>query len=322
MTTKTKPNSLVLTFGDNAALRTLCGINHNNLAMIERAFSVQMHAPGGKITIEGAADDIALAGNVTERLYALAEQGEAVGEPQVRAELSFAGPNTGKPKLDQIQFGSGRRKIVPRNPSQQLYLQALKDQSADLVFGIGPAGTGKTFLAIAYGASLLLAKQVDRLIVARPALEAGERLGFLPGDLEEKVDPYMIPIWDALNQTIGPEKLSRLKEQGKIQIAPLAFMRGRTLADAYVVLDEAQNATIGQMQMVLTRLGEGGRMIVTGDPDQSDLPRGQESGLVHAVRILAGVEGISQHRFFASDVVRHPLVARIVRAYAADRDDQ
>jgi phosphate starvation-inducible PhoH-like protein len=188
----------------------------------------------------------------------------------------------------------------------------------DLVFGLGPAGTGKTFLAVAHGAGMLMRGDIDRLIVTRPAVEAGERLGFLPGDLTEKVDPYMAPVWEALTQLMGADQLRRRRDKGEIEVAPIAFMRGRTLAHAFVIVDEAQNTSRLQMKMVLTRLGEGSRMAVTGDPSQIDLMNPADSGLAHAVAILEDVEGVSVTRFTADDVIRHPMVARIVRAYDAD----
>src|SRR5205085_2560766 len=203
-----------------------------------------------------------------------------------------------------------------KTATQAEYLQALA--SHGLVFGLGPAGTGKTFLAVAHGAGLLLRGEVDRLIVSRPAVEAGERLGFLPGDLTEKVDPYMAPVWEALTDILGAEQLRRRREKGEIEVAPIAFLRGRTLAHAFVLVDEAQNATRLQMKMVLTRLGEGARMVITGDPSQIDLVNQNDSGLAHAVGLLDGVKGIGVVRFGAEDVVRHPLVERVVRAYDAD----
>jgi phosphate starvation-inducible PhoH-like protein len=206
--------------------------------------------------------------------------------------------------------------IAPKTAAQARYLEELARN--ELVFGLGPAGTGKTFLAVAYGASLLLKGEVDRLVVTRPAVEAGERLGFLPGDLNEKVDPYLAPIWEALSDLVGAEALRRRRERGEIEVAPIAFMRGRTLAHAFVILDEAQNTSRLQMKMVLTRLGEGARMAVTGDPSQVDLVNPRDSGLSHAVSILEGVKGVGVARFDAGDVVRHPLVERIVKAYDAD----
>jgi phosphate starvation-inducible PhoH-like protein len=211
----------------------------------------------------------------------------------------------------------GRRgQVAPKTKTQAEYLQALAKN--ELVFGLGPAGTGKTFLAVAHGAGLLLRGEVDRLIVSRPAVEAGERLGFLPGDLTEKVDPYMAPVWEALTDILGAEQLRRRREKGEIEVAPIAFLRGRTLSHAFVIVDEAQNATRLQMKMVLTRLGEGARMVVTGDPTQIDLVNIRDSGLAHAVGLLDGVKGVGITRFSAEDVVRHPLVERIVRAYDAD----
>jgi phosphate starvation-inducible PhoH-like protein len=206
--------------------------------------------------------------------------------------------------------------VAPKTPTQAKYLDALNRN--ELVFGLGPAGTGKTFLAVAHGAGMLLKGAVDRLIVSRPAVEAGERLGFLPGDMNEKVDPYMAPVWEALTDILGAEQLRRRREKGEIEVAPIAFLRGRTLSHAFVIVDEAQNASRAQMKMVLTRLGEGARMAVTGDPTQIDLPNPGDSGLAHAVGLLEGVEGIGVTRFSSEDVVRHPLVERIVRAYDAD----
>jgi phosphate starvation-inducible PhoH-like protein len=211
----------------------------------------------------------------------------------------------------------GRRGAVgPKTAAQAAYLDLMARH--DLVFAAGPAGTGKTFLAVAHGAGLLLRGEVDRLVIARPAVEAGERLGFLPGDMNEKVDPYMAPVWEALSDILGAEPLKRRRDKGEIEVAPIAFMRGRTLNHAFVIVDEAQNATRLQMKMVLTRLGEGARMAVTGDPTQVDLVNRNDSGLGHAISLLEGVEGVAVARFSAGDVVRHPLVERIVRAYDAD----
>ena len=206
--------------------------------------------------------------------------------------------------------------MAAKTAGQARYLEALAGH--ELVFGLGPAGTGKTFLAVAHGAGLLRAGEVERLVVTRPAVEAGERLGFLPGDLTEKVDPYMAPVWEAMNDILGPEQLRRRREKGEIEVAPIAFMRGRTLAHAFVIVDEAQNTTRLQMKMVLTRLGEGSRMAVTGDPSQVDLVNPRDSGLAHAVSILEGIQGVAIARLTGKDIVRHPLVGRIVDAYDAD----
>jgi phosphate starvation-inducible PhoH-like protein len=213
----------------------------------------------------------------------------------------------------------GRRgQVAPKTAGQARYLKALAD--CELTFGLGPAGSGKTFLAVAHGAGMLLRGDVERLVVCRPAVEAGERLGFLPGDLSEKVDPYMAPIWEALSDILGADQLRRRREKGEIEVVPLAFMRGRTLSHAFIIVDEAQNASRLQMKMVLTRLGEGARMAVTGDPSQIDLPNRADSGLAHAVQLLEGVKGVAVARFTADDVVRHPLVERIVRAYEAEAE--
>jgi len=206
--------------------------------------------------------------------------------------------------------------VAAKTAAQARYLEALA--AHDLVFGLGPAGTGKTFLAVAHGAGLLRAGAVERLVVTRPAVEAGERLGFLPGDLTEKVDPYMAPVWEALTTILGADALRRRRERGEIEVAPIAFMRGRTLSGAFIIVDEAQNTSRLQMKMVLTRIGEGSRMVVTGDPSQVDLLNAADSGLAHAVSILSGVEGVAVAHFSAADVVRHPLVGRIVQAYDAD----
>jgi phosphate starvation-inducible PhoH-like protein len=218
-------------------------------------------------------------------------------------------------RLAMAQISTRRRTIMARTPVQDAYIRAF-DRS-ELVFGIGPAGTGKTYLAVAYAAAMLERGAVDRLILSRPAVEAGERLGFLPGDMKEKVDPYLRPLYDALYDMMPPEKVERALDSEVIEVAPLAFMRGRTLANAIIILDEAQNTTSMQMKMFLTRLGENSRMIVTGDPSQIDLPHGQASGLVEATTLLRGIVGIAQIRFTAADVVRHPLVGRIVEAYDA-----
>ena len=207
---------------------------------------------------------------------------------------------------------------MAQTPGQRAYLDKLRQDDLGLVFGVGPAGTGKTYLAVAIGAAELKAGKRDRLIVARPAVEAGEKLGFLPGALEEKVDPYMLPIWDALNECLGAQEVDRRKERREIEVAPLAFMRGRTLKNAFVIIDEAQNATVPQMKMVLTRLGRGSRMVVTGDPSQTDLPPNAKSGLGHAMSILKGVEGVAIEQLTRADVVRHELVGRIIDAYDKD----
>jgi phosphate starvation-inducible PhoH-like protein len=299
------------------ALRAVIGPNSRHIALVENAFNVLIESPGGGVTLTGSTRERAEARRVVLALAERAEAGVILTEADVRAALSLSAG--GKPGAANQGLISGRRgPIAPKTEAQAAYLQML--ERCDLTFGVGPAGTGKTFLAAAYGATLLLKGQVDRLVITRPAVEAGERLGFLPGDLNEKVDPYLAPIWEALDQIIGADAVRRRRDKGEIEVAPLAFMRGRTLAHAFVIVDEAQNTSRLQMKMVLTRLGEGARMVVTGDPSQVDLLNPRDSGLSHAIRLLRGVEGVGVSTFTAEDVVRHPLVARIVRAYDADTE--
>ncbi|MBE7218083.1 MAG: PhoH family protein, partial [Caulobacteraceae bacterium] len=261
-----------------------------------------------------------LARRAADAIAARVHAGAEVGESDVRAAIAAARHGDAPASAPGApQLPSGRRgSTQPKTAAQARYLEALA--AHELVFGVGPAGTGKTFLAVAWGAGLLLRGEVDRLVVTRPAVEAGERLGFLPGDLTEKVDPYMAPIWEALNDIMGVDAVRRRRDRGEIEVAPIAFMRGRTLNNAFVIVDEAQNTSRLQMKMVLTRLGESARMAVTGDPGQVDLPHPSDSGLAHAVRILEGVKGVAVSRFEAADVVRHPLVERIVRAYDKDAE--
>jgi phosphate starvation-inducible PhoH-like protein len=254
---------------------------------------------------------------VLERLYERVVAGETIGAGDFDGLIRHAREETG-PSDGQAQIATRRRVIKARTPMQSAYMRAL--EKIDLVFGVGPAGTGKTYLAVAYAAHCLERGLIERIILSRPAVEAGERLGFLPGDMREKVDPYLRPLYDALYDVLPPEKVERDLESGVIEIAPLAFMRGRTLANAYVILDEAQNTTSMQMKMFLTRLGENSKMVVTGDPSQVDLPFGIKSGLEEAIALLHDVPGIEAIRFTASDVVRRDLVARIVEAYDRPQD--
>ncbi|GBF59187.1 PhoH-like protein [Candidatus Phycosocius bacilliformis] len=305
----------------NAGLVPLvAGPAHRNLTLVEEAFGVDITAQGGDILIHG--DDPVSIQHAHEALQALIEKAEAGGAlslPDVRSAITFVRAGT-RARSGALALPGRRADIKPRTPTQAIYLDALMGGEFDLVFGVGPAGTGKTFLAVAVGVAMLLEGRVSRVVVTRPAVEAGERLGFLPGDLEEKVDPYLQPIWDAFKMLLGAAQLERRKAAGEIEVAPLAFMRGRTLSDAFVIVDEAQNTTRMQMKMLLTRLGEGSRMAVNGDPSQIDLPRAAESGLPHALRILRRVEGMKTVHFSAEDVVRHPLVGRIVAAYERDSD--
>jgi phosphate starvation-inducible PhoH-like protein len=302
----------------DGALRAIAGPHSRHAALVEDAFKVLIETPGGGLRLRGEAGARAGAKRAVAAIAARADAGAEVGESDVRAAIVAALAGAPSPAPGP-QLPVGRRgAIAPKTAAQGKYLDLLADR--ELVFGVGPAGTGKTFLAVAYGASLLMRGEVDRLVITRPAVEAGERLGFLPGDLTEKVDPYLAPIWEALSDIMGAEPLRRRRERGEIEVAPIAFMRGRTLGHAFIILDEAQNTTRLQMKMVLTRLGEGARMAVTGDPSQVDLVNARDSGLSHAISILEDVEGVGVARFTASDVVRHPLVERIVKAY--DRDTE
>ncbi|HEY5081317.1 MAG TPA: PhoH family protein [Bauldia sp.] len=318
---------IVVAFDDNRLIQELFGEFDQNLAIIEQRLGVEAVARGNQVTLRGSGEALARARLALDMLYVRLQAGHSIGPGDVDGAVRMAASSEAqmhlpslepKGRLAMAQVGTRRRAVVARTPTQDAYIRSF--DRAELVFGIGPAGTGKTYLAVAYAAAMLERGTVDRLILSRPAVEAGERLGFLPGDMRDKVDPYLRPLYDALNDMMPPEKVERGLTSGIIEVAPLAFMRGRTLANAVVILDEAQNTTSMQMKMFLTRLGENSRMIVTGDPSQIDLPPGQTSGLVEAVRLLDGVSGIAQVRFTAADVVRHPLVGRIVEAYdAADR---
>jgi phosphate starvation-inducible PhoH-like protein len=301
---------LTLEFANNKLLAALGGPHQKNFARLEQALQVRVTQRGNLIAIEGEAQARGRAGAILRALYSRLEAGESVTLAEVDAELRFTDSSRTATE-GSIRTASGRL-TRPRSPAQSAYLELMAAQP--LVFGIGPAGTGKTYLAAAFGAHLLFERRVERLILSRPALEAGERLGFLPGDLKEKIDPYLRPLYDALFDVLG-EQTTRLIEQGVIEVAPLAFMRGRTLTRAFVILDEAQNTTSAQMKMFLTRLGEDSRMVVTGDPSQSDLPGGRAEGLNDALSILEGTEGVGVARFSEKDVVRHALVSRIVAAY-------
>ena len=303
-----------LEFTDNAVLARVVGAHDRHLAEIERKLGVEITRRGNRFAIHGGAPARAHSAQVLRDLYSHAEGGQDLSTTDVdRAiRLGLAGDSVVE---SRTSVTTPRRVVRPRTPGQARYLDALINH--DLVVGFGPAGTGKTYLAVAVGVSLLSRGEVDRLILSRPAVEAGERLGFLPGDMKEKVDPYLRPLYDALHDMLPAEQIQRRIDEGVIEVAPLAFMRGRTLAHSYVILDEAQNTTPQQMKMFLTRLGEGARMAVTGDPTQTDLPRGQVSGLAEAEAVLKNVDGVAMVAFSEADVVRHPLVQRIVSAYAA-----
>ena len=312
-----QPGDITIAFEDNRVASLLFGEHDRNLALIEHHVGVDILPRGNRLTLRGGtARARALTRDVLEELYRRAEQGHVIDKAEVEGVIRlFATLPVEKAAPVTREIRTRRKVIRPRSAGQQAYLDALAGN--ELVFGIGPAGTGKTYLAVAHGISLLLAGEVERLILSRPAVEAGEQLGFLPGDMKEKVDPYLRPLYDALHDMLTPQRAQRMMADGTIEIAPLAFMRGRTLAHACVILDEAQNTTAMQMKMFLTRLGEGSRMVITGDLSQIDLPAGVKSGLRDAVEKLEDVEGIAVVRFSDADIVRHPLVARIVEAYEA-----
>lgn len=300
-------------FADNGLAIELFGAHHVHLARIEQGLDVQLHARGNEVTVTGAADGVAAACDALDSLYGRLENGLAVGMPDVDAAIRLSLDPGGNGISKDLAVHTRNRVISPRSATQAEYLEAI--DSAELVFGEGPAGTGKTYLAVAKAVERLVNGDVDRIILSRPAVEAGEQLGFLPGDMREKVDPYLRPLYDALYDMLPEQQVVKRLESGEIEVAPLAFMRGRTLSNAFVILDEAQNTTAVQMKMFLTRLGEHSRMVITGDLSQVDLPRGVRSGLRDAIDILGRVKGMRFVHFDDADVVRHPLVTKIVRAY-------
>ena len=321
---------LLLEFPDNFLLIDLCGEYDRNLATIENALSVQILRRGNQLAILGEEDSQATAARVLQAIYQRLEAGKTLENGDIDRELRM-GPGTdpapiddqkelfkGDPNATRVEIKTRKKLIEPRTEAQKAYVRSLFEN--ELAFGIGPAGTGKTYLAVAVGVNMFINGHVDRIILSRPAVEAGEKLGYLPGDMKDKVDPYMQPLYDALNDFLPGKQAAKLIEEKRIEIAPLAFMRGRTLSNAFVVLDEAQNATTMQMKMFLTRLGEGSRMVITGDRTQIDLPRGVNSGLWDAERLLKNIPKISFNYFTSKDVVRHPLVAAIIEAYEADAE--
>jgi phosphate starvation-inducible PhoH-like protein len=298
-------------------MESLVGPLDENLKKIEATFSVRLRTTGNDVLVEGDPDDVAKAERVLEQLTSMMRAGHKVSSADVKTATRLVEQDETVEVRDviskEVTVQSGKRQVAAKSLNQKKYLEAIEQY--DVVFGVGPAGTGKTYLAMAQAVSALLAKKVSRIILARPAVEAGEKLGFLPGDLQEKVNPYLRPLYDALYDMLDTERVERLIERGTIEIAPIAFMRGRTLNDAFVILDEAQNTTSEQMKMFLTRLGFGSKAVITGDITQIDLPTGRMSGLVEALRVVERVEGIGIVFFDEKDVVRHPLVQRIVRAY-------
>ena len=315
-----------LTFDKPQALAQLFGQYDRNLVALENRLGVYITARGNRVGLEGTAEQVALARDVLNDLYARLGRGEEVDAGLVDASIAMAaepvldgiirqdGGADGPGGAPPIMIRTRKKTIVPRTPAQAHYMRALT--SHDMIFALGPAGTGKTYVAVAQAVAQLITGSVQRLILSRPAVEAGERLGFLPGDMKEKVDPYLRPLYDALYDCLPAEQVERRIMSGEIEVAPIAFMRGRTLADAFVILDEAQNTTPAQMKMFLTRFGQNSRMVICGDPKQVDIPGGVEaSGLADAVSRLEGIEGIAMARFTSGDVVRHPIVGRVVEAY-------
>ena len=327
----TTPNDLerVITLSEAGVAQAVFGPLHRHLAHIQEAFrdpNAQRGTPAYAVTLDAQVDRLVVRARtqadrervqrIIDALTDLARRKTSIREGDVFAAISFSeGAATDTTPMKLPQLGG----LTLRTPRQVHYVEALRDENIDLIFGVGPAGTGKTFLAVAAAVEALKQERVDRIIVTRPAVEAGEKLGYLPGDLSEKVDPYLQPIWDAFRSQMSEVDLKARRERKQIEVAPLAFMRGRTLSSAFVIVDEAQNSTVLQMKMVLTRLGEGSRMVVTGDPSQIDLVRPDQSGLAHAISILKDLSAVEVIQFAAQDVVRHRLVAQIVQAY--DRDE-
>ena len=322
MKSPTGAEPLLLTYDDNRVLGALFGEHDRNLARIEKELGVSVTSRGNRVSISGSPWAQQAAKAVLDSLYQQIRSGHELDDGAVSGAIRIAestvtetGATVPPPGLEDAVIHTRRRPVLARSSMQADYIRAMR--SHEMVFGLGPAGTGKTFLAVATGVSYLLEGRVERIILSRPAVEAGERLGFLPGDIREKVDPYLRPLYDALYHMMPTDRVLKSLDSGEIEVAPLAFMRGRTLADAFIILDEAQNTTPVQMKMLLTRMGENARMVITGDLSQVDLPKGVRSGLKEALRFLSGMDGVSFVRFGDADVLRHPLVTRIVRAYDA-----
>jgi phosphate starvation-inducible PhoH-like protein len=310
-----------LTLEDNRVALALYGERNANLKLIERETGAQLHSRGNELTIVGPQDGVDIARSLIEQLYTMARGGAPISPEDIgRAAIALrtdAGVDLRNVFQDTILVAGRARPIAPKGLAQKRYVDAIRGH--DIVFGIGPAGTGKTYLAMALAIRALMEKQVKRIILTRPAVEAGERLGFLPGSMEEKVSPYLRPLYDALHDMMDFEKADQLVSRGLIEVAPIAFMRGRTLNDAFVILDEAQNTTSEQMKMFLTRLGFESKAVITGDVTQIDLPDNRRSGLNEAIALLSGIEGIAFRYFTEVDVVRHPLVQQIIKAYDANK---
>lgn len=305
-----KQSTTYLEFEDNNLLVDLFGSHESHLKLLEKELSVSITTRGNQLVIQGNDENSHIAGRTLAFLYTRLQEGKPVDVTDVMSALRKV---SDKEPHEEVYLTTKRRVIAAKSKQQAAYIKSLKEN--ELVFAEGPAGTGKTYLAVALGVEMMLAGQIDRLILSRPAVEAGERLGFLPGDIREKVDPYLRPLYDALHDMLPLELVTKKLAVGEIEVAPLAFMRGRTLSDSVIILDEAQNTTEVQMKMFLTRLGRNSRMIVTGDLTQVDLPKGVPSGLEDAIKTLEGIRGVGVIKFTERDVVRHPLVSRIVRAY-------
>jgi phosphate starvation-inducible PhoH-like protein len=305
-----EPIHVTCEFSDNGLVQQLVGPHNVNLTRLEQRLGVVLHSRGNTVTIEGAPEKATMAETALHQLYDRLAAGLPIETGDVDGAARLA---TGDGGNQDLSIRTRKRHIAPRSPLQAAYLQALNEH--ELVFALGPAGTGKTYLAVAKAVALKLAGTIDRIVLSRPAVEAGERLGFLPGDMREKVDPYLRPLYDALYEMLPGDQVMKQMTSGEIEVAPLAFMRGRTLSNAFIILDEAQNTTPMQMKMALTRMGENSRMVVTGDLSQIDLPKGVKSGLEDALETLKDVKGVGRIAFTHRDVVRHDLVARIVDAY-------
>lgn len=312
----------MIDFADNRLLPPLFGEYDRNLARIEQSLGVRLSSRGNKVSVTGSAEAAQFAKAALKSLYDRLERGLPVDAAEVDAAVRMASMEATKAMEggsgDALEIRTPKRHITPRSVGQAEYMRALGE--GQMVFGLGPAGTGKTYLAVAMAAHMLISGRVDRIVLSRPAVEAGEHLGFLPGDLRDKIDPYLAPLYDALYDMLPADQVTNRLNSGEIEVAPLAFMRGRTLSHAYVILDEAQNATKVQMRMFLTRLGEGSHMAITGDPSQVDLPPGAGPGLSHAVQTLEHIDAVRVVRFTDVDIVRHSLVTKIVQAY--EKDDQ
>jgi len=314
----------IIRFDNMEQAAELFGVFDENMILLEKAFGITAVNRGGQLKLTGEEDAVELASKTVDGMLLLIEKGERLNEQNIRYVISMVQEGSGgklaRLMTDCICITARGKPVKAKTLGQEQYVEAIRDNT--IVFGIGPAGTGKTYLAVAMAVKAFKAKEVERIVLTRPAVEAGESLGFLPGDLQQKVDPYLRPLYDALFDMLGPDSFQKQLERGTIEVAPLAYMRGRTLDDSFIILDEAQNTTSEQMKMFLTRLGAGSKAVVTGDVTQIDLPRGKRSGLIEVTHILHGIEDIATVRFSDKDVVRHHLVQEIVKAYAEYAEEQ